>query len=294
METEKMNKFEQARQEVMERLIQEMESTNLLPWEMPWIKTYNRHQNFTTGHKFKGWLNNVLLSMSGFSTPFWAALSTIKKEKMWIQKGQKGTKLLMPILKPIKEEKDGQEIKKTILVGWRTYIVFNVAQLKQDTIPEKYIKVINAEPVKGNFETIQAAEAYLETLKNVPEIKYQYQQAFYRPAEDFIGMPDREVFKYSEGFYSTLFHEIVHSTGHKSRLDRLEDTFSSKEQYSKEELIAEIGSALMLHDCNILIKKEVENAAAYLNSWKRYIKESENALTEALAAADKAVRFLTA
>ena len=123
---------------------------------------------------------------------------------------------------------------------------------------------------------------------------YGGSQAFYRPSTDEVHLPEREKFKSTQSFYDTAFHEIGHSTGHQSRLNRdLSGGFGSQ-SYAMEELRAEIASIFMAQDLGIEPSEDrLQNNAAYIQSWKDEIKENPNALFTAIADADKIARYVS-
>jgi antirestriction protein ArdC len=118
--------------------------------------------------------------------------------------------------------------------------------------------------------------------------------AWYRPASDVVGMPLKSVFNSSEEFYSTLFHELTHSTGHESRVGREGiqnlNSFGS-ESYSKEELVAELGASMLCAVTGIA-PATLENSAAYLNSWITRLKGDSKLILSAASAAQKAADYI--
>ena len=120
---------------------------------------------------------------------------------------------------------------------------------------------------------------------------HDHDQPYYAPLSDYIAMPDKETFFTDTAYYSTLLHELTHWTGHKSRLNRDQSGSFGSEDYAKEELIAEIGSAFL---CQMQgVEKTVRaDHAQYLNNWMTMISENDNALSSAFSQAQKAVDYL--
>ena len=112
--------------------------------------------------------------------------------------------------------------------------------------------------------------------------------------QDYIQLPERFQFGKKAGeFYSTAFHEIVHSTGHEERLDRLKDCSGfGSENYSKEELVAEIGSAGLLNILNLETPSTFTNSVAYIQSWVKVLRNDNKMIVQASSKAEKAVRFI--
>jgi len=117
--------------------------------------------------------------------------------------------------------------------------------------------------------------------------------AFYRPSTDSITLPHMAQFSATAEYYSTLFHEMTHSTGHKSRLDRLEKTaFFGTEAYSKEELIAEIGAAALVNHAGLETPESFRNNAAYVQNWLQVLKNDKRFIVSAAGKAEKAVNLI--
>ena len=169
----------------------------------------------------------------------------------------------------------------------RFYRVFNCSLM--DGVPAKEMPMIDVN------DRIEKAEAILDYWNaNESKIVYGGSQAFYRPSTDEVHLPEREKFKSTQSFYDTAFHEIGHSTGHESRLNRdLSGGFGSQ-SYAMEELRAEIASIFMAQDLGIEPSEDrLQNNAAYIQSWKDEIKENPNALFTAIADADKIARYVS-
>ena len=122
-------------------------------------------------------------------------------------------------------------------------------------------------------------------------------RAYYQPGTDSVVVPCRAQFPQCAEFYSTLFHELVHSTGHKSRLDRFSGpgnhSFGGQE-YSKEELVAEIGAACLNSICNIETPDSFANSASYIQSWASKLREDRKMIVSAASRAEKAVNLILA
>ena len=121
-------------------------------------------------------------------------------------------------------------------------------------------------------------------------------RAYYRPCEDKIVVPNIKQHDTAEDYYSTLFHEMIHSTGHPLRLNRFKAdepaaAFGS-ETYSREELVAEIGSAFLAEECGISSAETLNNSAGYIQSWIKVLRDDSNAILYAAAKAEKAVELI--
>ena len=172
----------------------------------------------------------------------------------------------------------------------RTYRVFNLEQceLPQEKIPEAAMVPENA------FEPIQVCEELVAGMPDPPTLRHGSGGALYRPATDTVEMPRRERFNGPAGYYSTLFHELAHSTGHPTRLNRPGITdvkpFGTPD-YSREELIAEMGAAFLCGHCGIE-NAIIENSAAYIAGWLRQLRNDKRLVVQAAAAAQKAADLI--
>jgi len=117
-------------------------------------------------------------------------------------------------------------------------------------------------------------------------------RACYSPSSDRVQVPLLAQYKVVEEYYSTLFHEMTHSTGHASRLAREFGSHFGGEAYSKEELIAEIGSAFLCNKCGLDNEKTLANSVAYIKGWAKALKEDKFLIVSAASKAEKAVRFI--
>ena len=138
------------------------------------------------------------------------------------------------------------------------------------------------------FEPIERCESLLGSMPDPPTVEHRPGGAFYVPASDTITLPPRESFHDVEGYYATRFHETVHATGHPSRLDRELAPRSHEEAYSREELIAELGAAML---CGLggIAPARVEQSAAYISSWLSVLRDDKRMVVSASQQAQRAV-----
>jgi antirestriction protein ArdC len=188
-------------------------------------------------------------------------------------------------LKELEElDKDG---KPKTIPYLRYYTVFNAAQIDDIEFPEPAIETIDYNP-------IDRAESIVAGYTGKPEIKYGFTLACYRPPLDEVNMPAPERFSSAEEHYGTLFHELVHSTGHEKRLARRgshEVRHFGDEAYSKEELVAEMGAAFLNSEAGIEAPT-LENSAAYIQSWLKALKNDSKILIQAASLAQKAADYI--
>lgn len=141
-----------------------------------------------------------------------------------------------------------------------------------------------------SISRIISADELISQMQNVPQIKNNYRRCAYNLTDDFITVPIISDFDTSGEYYSALFHELIHSTGHPSRLNRI-SLHESKEQYCEEELIAELGSSYLCAMCGIS-NSVLENQAAYLHGWMSKIGSDSNILIRASVQTKKAIDLL--
>lgn len=271
---------------VTNRIIEQLEN-NIIPWEKPWSGTIDGAFNRVSKKPYSI-LNQMLLKYNGEYATF----------KQWqelgghIRKAEKSEIIVFWKMYPIKEKQDdGTEIIKTIPL--LKYInVFHISQ------------VDGVEPLKQNvthdIEPIEKAEKILNDYWNRENITIEHvkgDKAFYSPMFDKIQLPLFEQFKQSEEYYSTAFHESVHSTMKTSRCNRQEDrkgkvvSFGS-EEYSKEELVAEVGSAQLMNIVGIETTKSFRNSTAYIQSWLKVLRNDNKFIVSASSKAEKAVNYI--
>ena len=246
---------------VTERIIDQLKN-GIIPWEKPWTGirsgAYNR-----VSKKSYSLLNQMLLKHKGEYATF----------KQWqdlggkVRKGEKSEIIVFWKIQPIEEEKeDGTKVVKQIPL-LRYFNVFHISQvdgvepLSRDTL--------------NDIEPIDNAENILKDYWTREHITIEHtasDKAYYSPMRDMIHLPLFEQFKSANEYYSTAFHESVHSTMKESRCNRAEDrkgklvAFGSNE-YSKEELVAEIGSANLMNILGIETDKSFRNSSAYIQNW---------------------------
>lgn len=267
---------------VTDRIIAELEKGNI-PWKKPWKGCANGAYNKVSKKPYS-LLNQIMLQHDG-------AYGTFKQWQELGGKVKKGAKsefvVFWKMLKVEEEEKDGAKITKTIPM-LRYYNVFHISQIEgveNTDIPELKPQepITEAEKIKNGY-------AERENIRIIEEVS---NQAFYSPSGDYISVPDKKQFEKINEYYSTLFHEMVHSTGHKKRLDRLVNGASfGNEKYSKEELVAEIGSAMILNQIGIETSDTFKNSSAYIQSWLKVLKNDSKFIVSASGKAEKAAKYI--
>ena len=267
---------------VTDRIIQQLES-GVIPWQKPWTGVQSGAYSGTTGKPYS-LLNQMILGKPGAYFTF----NETTKRGGKIRKGEKSSMIVFwKQVKVSETDPATGELKERIIPMLRYFNVFHQDQIDGFTI--------NA-PAPVEHEPIAEAEAIISHYTTRENLTIQHQrgnEAFYSPLRDCIVLPLMEQFPELAEYYSTAFHEITHSTGHKSRLNRLKTTAHfGNEDYSKEELTAEIGAAALVNYTGIETGKTLKNSAAYVQSWLRALKNDKRLIVGASAAAQKAVDFI--
>lgn len=269
---------------VTDRIIAELEK-GIIPWERPWTGVREGAYSRATGKPYS-LLNQLLLGKPGE----WLTYKQAQEAGGQVRKGEKGSVVVFwKIDAKADKDKDTGEMKTKQYPVLRYYTVFHVDQC--DGLEPRF-----KEPAFAPLDPIAEAERVLQdysTRCHVPIIHEKSNRAFYRPSEDAIHLPLMEQFTRQAEYYSVAFHESVHSTGHKSRLNRLDNSarFGS-EVYSKEELVAEIGAATILNELGIETDSSFRNSAAYVQSWLHALKDDPKRIVSAAGKAEKAVRLI--
>jgi len=156
------------------------------------------------------------------------------------------------------------------------------------------IPIPEPEETNNHFDPIEKAEQIILGMPLKPDIYHAGNKACYNPSKDAIHLPNQQTFHMPEEYYCTAFHELIHSTGHTSRIGRksiLEPTYFGSHEYSKEELVAEMGAAFLCGYAGIE-QKTIENSAAYIQGWLKVLKKDKTMLVHAAAQAQKAADYI--
>ena len=241
--------------------------------------------NLTTGKPYSG-INVLMLWAAGlsrgYSSPYWLTFKQAQTLGGQVRKGEHGTACVFykPWESADTNPATGETETKTGAV-LKSFRVFNLDQIDGIEAP--------AREARPAFQAIEDAERILSS--SPARIAIGGTQAFYRPSDDTIRLPAREAFINAEAFYNVALHEVTHSTGHKTRLDRDFSGRFGTESYAFEELIAELGSAFLNADLGIL-NATLPDHADYLSNWIAILKGDKKAILTAAAAASKAHGFI--
>jgi len=266
--------------DLVTRMIMEKLEEGTIPWQKPW-RSVEPPMNCVTKNPYRG-VNILLLGMAGFSSPWWLSRKQAMKLGGSIKSGEKYTPCIFWKILEAKDLNEGEKkIKKVPLL--RFYQVFNVDQCDGIDSPEHEEDLC--------FDPIQQCDEIVEGYPDPPVIEWEKPKACYYPALDKINMPPRKLFSNVPEYYATLFHEMTHSTGNESRLNRKTVTDAQPfgtPDYSKEELIAEIGAAFLCGHASIE-NTTIDNSAGYIAGWLSALENDRRLVVDAAAAAQKAV-----
>lgn len=276
-------------EEVTERVVQALEE-GTVPWHKPWLANGELPKSMSTNKTYRG-VNVFLLALAPYSSPWWGTYRQISELGGQVRKGEKATTVVFwKMLRKSEENDQGETVEKRIPM-LRTFSVFNAEQA--DGLGAKFYA--SPSPL-AEWEVLDHCETLAKGyLADGPSISFGGDRAFYSPASDAVRLPMRESFENAEGYYGTLFHELTHSTGHKSRLARkelLEMHSFGDASYSREELVAEMGAAML---CGLtgLAGVTVPQHAAYIGSWLKALKNDKKLLVVAAAQAQKAADLIS-
>lgn len=287
-----------AYQMVTDRICELMEQ-GFIPWDKPWAMAKTSAWSGHDGHIYS-MVNQFLLADPEKKYADWDDLTkdiagewvTFKQavdRGGMVRKGEKGRKIVFFTMLPEKDN-GGNETKKVFpYLKWTT--VFKVEQC--DGIEQKFHKDTDCLYSFNKDQTAdEVALDYINREKITLNIK-KSNNACYSPSSDTVTMPLPEQFEDSAEYYSTLFHELTHSTGHPKRLNRLVKAAAfGDNDYSAEELVAEIGSASIIYTLGIENKRTFKNSAAYIQNWLKALKNDKKLIVTASGRAEKAIKMI--
>jgi antirestriction protein ArdC len=266
---------------ITQKIIDQLEN-GVVPWHKPWACSFPK--NLVSKKEYKG-INVVLLSIEAKSSPYWCTFKQAKDLGGSVKKGAHGAVVVYYTRLEYLDENSKDGLKTVPLLKY--YKVFNVEDCEgfEEKIPQTMSKVM---------DRIEECEKVVEGYTDRPPVLLS-DHAAYAPRTDTVFMPAIESFESAESYYSVLFHEFVHSTGNPKRNNRegfdrdLLPRFGSPD-YSKEELIAEIGSVFLYSKLGL--DSPFQNSVAYIQGWLSKLKEEPNLVISAASKAQKAFEYI--
>lgn len=280
-----MNVYEIVTNQVIDLL-----STGTVPWRKPWTVA-DAPRNLVSKKPYRG-INVFLLSATKYMSPYWLTYNQAKDLGGFVRAGEKST---MVVFWKVDAKRDPDAQEGEISSADRTRVVlkyYRVFNLEQCDLPEKVLAKL-PKPVTNDNPPIDIAETIIADMPGRPSMATG-KLACYSPAMDCVTLPARDSFNTPQDYYATAFHELSHSTGHKSRLDRDGVTNPTKfgsHEYSKEELVAEMGAAFLCAESGIL-PAVIENQASYIASWLKALKGDSRLVVSAAAQSQKAADYI--
>jgi antirestriction protein ArdC len=274
---------------------------NVLPWNAPWVKSmvFNPPKNLFTGKAYNGvniWALSAAKHKAGFSSSYWLTYEQAKKLGGHVRANEKSnahviwaSPRIIPDLDESNKQKtdiDGKPLTKTIFVYAMT-AVFNASQCNGLDIPAE-----NTDYLRKDVATIDSCEATISMYRNAPAVIHGNDRACYNSITDVIRMPDRGAFINDSAYYSVLFHEYAHSTGHSTRLNRPLGNPKHSVAYGKEELIAEFAASILCAHSGINYAANTQESINYIQHWKDAINANPNTLLKAANQATLASNYI--
>lgn len=273
---------------ITNRIIKQLEA-GTAPWHKPWrIRgKWGLPRNLATGREYRG-INVWVLLSSRYSCPHWVTFRQARELGGHVLQGEVGFPVVYWKFDK-REVQDGDELVETPSVLCRYYTVFNLEQCEG-------LRSRSSDPIKDESqpEPIEACGHVITAWQQKPTIRHGGDCASYNKILDLVRMPERECFDSAEEYYSTLFHELTHSTGHSTRLNRSTLTDFERwgdQTYSKEELVAELGAAFLAGFCGIE-NRTIDNSTAYLANWLQVLRNDSRMIVVAGSQAQKATDLI--
>ena len=310
------------------RIIEMIEADGLLPWQKPWKGDRGFPTNLSSGKEYRG-INIFILGFSPYACRYWLTFKQAKE--LAVKEARKAGRKI----KQIVETKEGKacrpwyldedtgeaflggikkgEKKYGYVVFWK-WIDYSRTEADENgdekvidsSVPMlRFTPIFNALQTSGitipqpekekDFSPVAECEKLLESYKHGPTVNFGGDRACYSPILDTISCPKPDTFKTPEDYYSVLFHEHIHGTGHERRLNRKTLTaagYFGGHNYSEEELVAQMGSSFLSAITGVHTPKVEENSAAYLKHWMAKIKSDPKLLVHSASRAQKAVDFI--
>ena len=256
--------------------------------EMPWHTMSSIPQNVKTGNLYHG-VNVPLLwahqLAHGYKSAVWATYRQWQEIGAQVKKGAKGVQIVFWKSFEVEPEDDNQEAETRMFARYST--VFNADQVEGFDA--------NADFEPSDIQAIGAADALIEATG--ADIRHNENSAYYNVAADYINLPSRDIFKETKGgdatanYYATLYHELTHWSGAKHRLDRNQNNKFGDEDYAFEELVAELGAAMLCASTGIESAPR-EDHARYIQNWLKALKNDKKFIFAASSQAQKATDYL--
>lgn len=273
-------------QVITDRIISELEQ-GAAPWVKPWKDVRNGNANGqpynpASGTIYRG-ANWTFLTLIGstFSSNAWVTLKQANALGGHVKAGEKGTPIVF--WKPLAVKDRANPDQVTHVPMLKHYYVFNLDQCEDVALP------VRESLAPETWEPCEKAQSLTDSLNLAGGLSHGGNRAFFRSSTDSIVMPEKGQFTSRESYYATLLHESIHATGHESRLKRLTPARFGSENYAYEELVAELGAAMLCAHCGL--DGDLRHAD-YIGSWLKALKDDKKFIISAAGKAQAAMDFL--
>lgn len=276
-------------QMVTDRIVNELQK-GVVPWKKPWGGVGNGAVSYETCKPYS-LLNQLLLGVPGEYLTF----NQCKKLGGNVKKGAKSK---FVVFYTMVENKHVEVVHDDGSVAYATHPMlryYNVFHIDDCEGIQSKIKSVESKSFNPIEEAENVINGYLDREKKLKLRIVQSNSAYYSPTFDEVILPLKEQFVGESEFYSTAFHELTHSTMPAYRCDRKqEDKVAAfgTEEYSREELVAEIGSAMLCNHCGIDVNETFKNSVAYIQSWMKKLKNDNKMIVWAASRAEKSTNYI--
>ena len=283
---------------VTQNILDEIDK-GVVPWRIPWKKRAGGSlpRSMSTRKPYRG-VNVLLLGLQsmamGYQSSWWGTYKHITELGGQVRKGEHGTLIIFWTsgIKKGKLDKNGKPERFFML---KYYKVFNAEQA--DGLPERFYpqaeELAPIDPTEAQAAAQAVVDTYLAANTSLTFTHANPARAYYSPTQDLVNVPDMSEHYVADEYYSTTFHELAHSTGYESRLARPnmgEPHVFGDEEYSKEELVAELAASFI--QGTVGIESTVQSSAAYLANWAKVLRGDSKLIVQAAAQAQRAADYI--
>jgi antirestriction protein ArdC len=258
---------------ITSKIVQDITDSSTLPWQRDWTMVWPK--NALTQKQYRG-INLLLLSLVGKGQWF-ATFNQIKERGGYIKKGSKAYPICFWKKFDAVKGSDGSTLERS----WAMLRYYNVFSL--DDVENHGFKLPEVKNVVVDTNLMDVIS------KHNVDLRHGGNRAYYMPSEHYVQMPNKEQFATNEGYWTTLAHELIHWTG---KLVDGKDTVGVGEEYSKEELVAEIGANMLLARLGIDASNVYNNSVAYIRGWASRLGSDTKLVIAAAGQAQKRVDWL--
>lgn len=269
-----------------------------IPWRRPWRGgSAGRPKSLATRKPYNGvnvWLLTMAAHSAGYASPYWTTYRKAQELGGQVRKGEKSTIAVFWKCYEKERTNDAGSIVKDEFWVLRYYRLFNIDQCDNLDPAKLPVDAVEPDETELDFEPVAACENIVANMQKRPDITHSNERrAYYRPSTDTVHLPDRKHFENESLYYQVAFHELGHSTGHELRLGRKNFNVAAfgSGNYGKEELIAEFCASMLCGICGI-DNETIDQAASYIDNWKRVIKADKKLVIQAASAGQKAADYI--